>query len=1027
MRHSQIIKAVLGPTNTGKTHYAVERMLAYASGMMGFPLRLLAREVYDRVVAVKGTHQVALITGEERILPEGARYFLCTAEAMPRHRAVDFVALDEVQMAADPQRGHVFTDHLLNARGRFETLLLGAETMRPLIQRLIPEAEIVVRPRFSTLSHVRPVKLSRLPRRSAVVGFSAADVYGMAELLRRQKGGAAIVMGALSPRTRNAQVAMYQSGEVDHLVATDAIGMGLNMDISHVAFGSLDKFDGRTYRGLRAAEAAQVAGRAGRYKRDGTFSTLTGDEGMDPMMVSQIEEHRFEPVKKLVWRNSRLDFRSIGGLVRSLERKAVMEGVHRQRDALDLQVLKAFHGDEAVAERASDPAAVQLLWQVCQVPDFRKISMGDHLSKLRTIFLALTGDAGVIGHDWFAGQVKRLDNCEGEIDTLATRIASIRLWTYVAQREGWLQDAAHWAHVTRGVEDKLSDALHEKLTQRFVDRRSAVLMRSLRQRGELAVSIDDETGKVSVEGLDMGTLHGFSLKGDALSVRDDARTLKGAAEKGLRAELTRRAKLFANIGIHKSTLDFSNGLAAPRLVWDGAPVAVITQSGAPFAPRARLVQGSLLEGEEAEFVRQTCQTWLDQRVEEKLEPLLKLSRELNGEVDPPENTPPLSGLVRGVAYRLLEAYGVMPRELVASDLRQLDQDARKSLRRFGVRIGATTVYMPFVLKPHATELRLMLWAMEGKRDDLPDLPTPGMVWVDVDESAPREFYEMAGFRVTGKKAVRVDMLERLADAVRPLGAKGARFEVTPEIMGLVGLSGAEFAEVMAALGYKHSVYQITRGEERRQAALAEQQAARKAPDQAEQAADAGQQAAATDAAPAPAPKTEKPEKQESETPASAASGPEDVQPQGPETGAAESGPDAASAPPVEEAPAPGAAPDGAPEPVITPQEGDDALVDRYQFQWAPKGRRAGKPGARGDGQGKGSQNREGQNRGGPGKGAQGQDNDGKGDGGKGPRRKGGKPSGKGRKPAGKPVADKPVDPDSPFAALAGLKEQLKKK
>lgn len=973
-----IIKAVLGPTNTGKTHYAVDRMMGYASGLMGFPLRLLAREVYDRVVAVKGKNQVALVTGEERIVPEGARYFLCTAEAMPRIAAVDFVAIDEIQMAADPQRGHIFTEHLLHSRGRHETLLLGAETMRPLIRKLIPEAEILTRPRFSELKHIRPAKMRALPRRSAIVGFSSADVYGMAELLKRQKGGAAIVMGALSPRTRNAQVEMYASGEVDHLVATDAIGMGLNLDIGHVAFAGLQKFDGRTFRDLTAAEAAQIAGRAGRFKKNGTFSTLGGGgEPMDPMTIAQIEEHEFEPVKRLFWRNHRLDYGTIPRLLRSLEAPTSTDGLHRVRDTVDLLALKTLGADERITSLTTNREAVERLWNVCQIPDFRRLSAEDHTSLLRKIYVDLMGPAGTIPHDWIARQVKRLDNTHGDIDTLAGRIASIRIWTYVSHRKGWLRDAAHWAHVTRGVEDRLSDALHEKLTQRFVDRRTAVLMRSLRHRDTLSVSIDNETNQVSVEGHEIGELNGFSFRVEAAAAPDEQKTLKAAAESALQAELTRRAKLFANVGFKTLAFDFSEGLANPKITWEGAPIASVHDSGALFAPRVKLVASSLLQGENADLVIEKTQEWLDTRIGEKLEPLIKLAQELNGEVEAPEGAAPLSGLARGVAYRLLENYGVMKRAEVAGDLRQLDQDARKGLRRFGIRIGASSLYIPLILKPHAIELRLMMWAMAGKLNGLPGLPTPGMVWVDTEATAPNTFYELAGFTVVGKKAVRMDMLERLADAVRPIGQGGDWFEVTPEIMGLVGLSGEDFAEVMAAAGYKHEV--------------------RKVPAPAKEAAVKAE--AKTEAAP----ETENAEKAADEVP--------DEEAKAQELPAEEAKADDAA-----EAPAEVPAKEEAPEVADQAEaEGETELVERYFFAWAPK-RKARPQGGKPRGDRKGGK---------PNDGNRGKGGDRRG---KSPRgNRDGKPSGPRTHTARPPKREKKADPDSPFAALAGLKESLEKK
>ncbi len=979
---SHILKAVLGPTNTGKTHYAIERMLSYTSGMMGFPLRLLAREVYDRVVAVKGRGQVALITGEERIVPEGARYWLATVEAMPRHRPVDFVAIDEIQMAADRERGHVFTEHLLGTRGRHETLLLGAETMRPLIARLLPDAEITIRPRYSTLSYTKPVKLSRLPRRSAVVAFSAHDVYGLAELMKRNKGGAAIVMGALSPRTRNAQVAMYQSGEVDYLVATDAIGMGLNMDIAHLSLAALDKYDGRYMRTLMPAEVGQIAGRAGRYKTDGTFSTLSGGDSLDPLVIAQVEEHSYSPVKSILWRSTRLDMRTVPRLIRSLETPTEQDGLSRQRDAHDLRYLKAMADDPAILARTSSPEAVKILWDICQVPDFRKLAAGDHLSLLKRLFEDLTSPTGVVDEDLIVRAVKRVDNIHGDIDTLAGRISSIRVWTYIAHRSGWLADGGHWAQMTRAVEDKLSDALHDKLTQRFVDRRTAVLLRSLNKKGDLSVQVDRQSGRVTVEGQEIGTLKAFSFEADISATAGEQKMLNAAAEAALRAEVTRQAKLFANVGFKTLTLDLDKGLARPRLMWGAHPVAALKPAGNGYGFQVVLIEPHLLNADEAELVVRKAQEWIDARVAEKLEPLLKLMAELNGEAEAPEGAAPLSGIARGIAFRLLENYGTLERQDVQSDLRAMDQDARKGLRRFGVRFGATSLYIPLILKPHATELRLILWALAGNHASLPPLPTPGMVWVDVDASAPPEFYALAGFRVVGTKAVRMDMIERLADAVRPLGADNSWFEVTPEIMGLVGLSGDDFAQTMASLGYGHEVRQLP---------------ATPAP------------APAEDAAPADAQTSGGAASEEAIAGEDALAVPQGAEPAAQDDSAPkESAPEDS----ISEGKADERAGDSTAETPNIPAEaeGEPALVERHVFRWqsgrrdkpaARKGKPGGKPGGKSAGK----------------------------SGGKSDPRRGGKPgtSGKPKSYRSKERRDKPVDPDSPFAALAALKDSLGKK
>ncbi|HRD46321.1 MAG TPA: helicase-related protein, partial [Caulobacter sp.] len=484
--------AVLGPTNTGKTHLAVERMLGHHSGMIGLPLRLLAREIYDRVVKVKGPREVALITGEEKIVPPRPNYFVCTVEAMPLGREVDFLAIDEIQLCADPERGHVFTHRMLHARGKHETMLLGAGTMAPLIRRLLPRAEIVSRERFSALRYTGSKKLTRLPRRSAVVAFSADDVYAIAELIRRQRGGAAVVMGSLSPRTRNAQVALYQSGEVDFLVATDAIGMGLNMDVDHVAFAGLRKFDGKKTRWLHPQEIGQIAGRAGRHVRDGTFGVTGEAQDMDEDLVAAVETHEFHAVRSAEWRNHRLDFDNLPSLIRSLDAKPPREGLMLSAEAIDEKALKRMAEDEDVVHRVRDRVALEKLWEVCQTPDFRKQTSDEHLRLVRGLFDHLTSGRRRVPEDWMVGQFKALDHSDGEIDTLATRLAGVRTLTYIANRPNWLHDPVHWQGVTRGLEDRLSDALHEKLMARFIDRRTSALMRQLGERGELLAGVGDD-------------------------------------------------------------------------------------------------------------------------------------------------------------------------------------------------------------------------------------------------------------------------------------------------------------------------------------------------------------------------------------------------------------------------------------------------------------------------------------------------------------------------------------------------------
>src|SRR4051812_43776945 len=535
------VTAVLGPTNTGKTFYAVERMLAHRSGMIGLPLRLLAREVYDKLVRLRGTAEIALITGEEKIVPKHPRFYVCTVEAMPLDIPVACLAVDEIQLCADPERGHVFTDRLLHARGEEETLFLGSDTMRGIIQKFIPRAWFVTRPRFSDLAYTGAKKLTRLPRRSAVVGFSAEDVYGIAELIRRQRGGAAVVLGALSPRTRNAQVQLYQSGDVDFLVATDAIGMGLNMDVDHVAFAARDKFDGARLRPLRADEAGQIAGRAGRYMNDGTFGVTADCEPFEEETVQRIETHRYDPVRVLQWRNPELDFRSLAALNESLDAPPPERGLARARPASDAVALKILSEDTEVASHATSRDTVSRLWDICQLPDFRKLSTDDHVRLVKNIFLFLSKD-GAIPDDWLARQIARADVTEGDVATLSGRLAQIRTYTYAAHRQGWTRDGAHWQAITRAVEDRLSDALHEKLTQRFIDRRTSVLMKHLRD-DEFASLTLDEAGGVSIGGEAIGRLDGFRFVADPRAFDENGRalraggihgrTLRAAALKGL--------------------------------------------------------------------------------------------------------------------------------------------------------------------------------------------------------------------------------------------------------------------------------------------------------------------------------------------------------------------------------------------------------------------------------------------------------------------------------------------------------------
>ncbi len=574
--------AVLGPTNTGKTHLAVERMLGHASGMIGLPLRLLAREVYDRIVKLRGARCVALITGEEKIVPPRPQYFVCTVEAMPLSRQVEFLAVDEIQLCADRERGHVFTHRLLHARGTAETMLLGAATMAPLVRRLLPHAEIVSRERFSNLTYAGPKKLTRLPRRSAVVAFSADQVYAIAELIRRQRGGAAVVMGSLSPRTRNAQVALYQSGEVDFLVATDAIGMGLNMDVDHVAFAGLRKFDGRRTRFLTPQETAQIAGRAGRYQRDGTFGVTGEADDMDPDLVEAVEQHHFQPTPGAEWRNAKLDFGSLANLMRSLAQPPEREGLTLAAEALDEKTLRQLAADPEVTTRARDREVLFRLWDVCQTPDFRKQAPDEHVRLVRDFFFHLTAGKRRVPEDWIAGQFAGLDRTDGDIDSLAARLSSVRTLAYVANRPDWLADAAGWQGRTHALEDRLSDTLHERLMARFVDRRTSALMRGLRVREEMLAGVSAD-GAVTVEGHYVGKLTGVQFEAAHGTSVLEEKALRSAATHAVGPEINRR------LGKLAAEPDDAFALQPDGVVlWRGEAAGVLA-GGQPFSPRVRLL------------------------------------------------------------------------------------------------------------------------------------------------------------------------------------------------------------------------------------------------------------------------------------------------------------------------------------------------------------------------------------------------------------------------------------------------------
>ncbi|WP_210527900.1 helicase-related protein [Rubellimicrobium arenae] len=780
---SSRVTAVLGPTNTGKTHYAIERMLAHRTGVIGLPLRLLAREVYDRIVALRGPSVVALVTGEERIVPDRAQYWVCTVEAMPDGMGADFLAVDEIQLCADPERGHVFTDRLLHARGLHETLFLGSLTMRNAIAGLVPGVQFLTRDRFSTLTYTGPKKISRMPERAAIVGFSVENVYAIAEFIRRTRGGAAVVMGALSPRTRNAQVALYQNGDVDFLVATDAIGMGLNLDIDHVAFSGLLKFDGHRMRELAPDELAQIAGRAGRHTQNGTFGVTGEAHDLDPEVVEAIENHQFRPVTRLMWRNSRLQFGSVKRLIQTLEERTDNPWLGRVRESDDLGALRALSGDTEVMARATDGPSVRLLWDVCRVPDFRGISKGEHAQLLGQIFNFLH-EKGRVPAEWLGEAVRRIDRTDGDIDTLSKRLAYIRTWTYVAQRKGWVGDEGYWREETRRVEDRLSDALHQALTERFVDRRTSTLARRLRQKEVLVAEVDDK-GAVTVEGHAVGRLEGFRFRAERAANPDEAKTLRQAAAQALAPQFHLRADRFYNAP--DTEIDFTE---QGGLMWGEHAVGRLAKGADPLKPEVVAFVDEEAGPDVAAKVQRRLQHFMDRKIAAAMEPLLNLQRDET-----------LTGLAKGFAYRLVESLGIIPRGDVADEVKQLDPEARTALRKHGVRLGQFTVFLPALLKPAPTRLRLVLWSLSKGLDEFPSAPPPGHVTVPAPQGLPQGFWAMAGYRAAGERAIRIDMLERLADMLRDKDSRQG-FEAAPEMLSITGLSLETFAKLMEGLGYR---------------------------------------------------------------------------------------------------------------------------------------------------------------------------------------------------------------------------------
>ena len=857
-RQDPSVTVVLGPTNTGKTHLALERMTGYSSGMIGFPLRLLARENYDRLVTRLGAAKVGLITGEERILPPSARYICCTVESMPlvggvdTHSAVpadlfrggfDFVAVDEVQLAGDRERGHVFTDRILHARGRYETMFLGAETAAPLLRKMLPDARFERRQRMSTLSFAGSKKLTRLPRRSAIVAFGASDVYQIAELVRRQRGGAAVVMGRLSPRTRNAQVELYQNGDVDFLVATDAIGMGLNLDLNHVALAADMKFDGRHVRRLSAAEMAQIAGRAGRHTNDGTFGVTDGCEVPEPEMIEAIEDHRFEPIRSFWWRSRDLDFSSIDNLLDSLDAPPPLPFLFRKADALDHRALVALADRAGIREKTNGPAQVRLLWDVACIPDFRQSLNDDHYDMLAGLYSQLA-ETGTLGSEMVARAMSQLDRLDGDIDALMTRLAYIRTWTYVTHRADWTDNPAQWQDRARSIEDRLSDSLHARLSERFIDRRAAHLSRKLKETKNLMASVKSD-GTVLVEGEEVGVLEGFVFR-PTLTDGDEKATILAAARRGLPDEIESRVRAFAASATAAFKLD-----AAGQITWREAPVARLVKGDGVYAPRPDLIGSDLLSIDQTQRLNARLSEFVAEHVRDVLGRLVALETPdsaplperrqprpnqgasgaapkddapLDGptkdeipanppveqpviadaapEQAAPEEPVTLSGAAKGLAFMLFESLGTVSAADCSQQIRSLSETDKPRLARLGLRFGVEAVYLPDMLKPAQIELRALLWNLHNAEPGaFHEAPPAGRVTIDAVDGVPDEFWLVVGYRRLGGRVMRVDMVERVAQLVRNAAREG-QFKINEDMLSLAGATREQMAAMLLDLSCK---------------------------------------------------------------------------------------------------------------------------------------------------------------------------------------------------------------------------------
>ena len=786
--------ATLGPTNTGKTYYAIERLAAHKSGMIGLPLRLLTREVYDKMILKVGPSRVAMITGEERIIPDNPKYWVCTVESMPMNIPVEFLAVDEIQLIDDPERGHIFTDRILNARGMSETLFMGSSISKKVIKKLINDVKFYDRERFSKLTYTGYKKISHLPKRSAVVAFSIQSVYAIAEIIKRQKGGVAVVMGSLSPQARNAQVKMYQNGDVDYIVATDAIGMGLNLDLNHIAFAETEKYDGENFRKLYPHELAQIAGRAGRYQRDGTFGVTGQANEIDHEVIARIEDHRFIPLNSAKWRNKNLNFSSVNKLIESLKAipNKIELGISRQAD--DLRALIRLSQDKEILENANSKKSIQTLWETSQIPDFRNISEGEHSKIISLIFKELCLN-NKLSDEWLNSHIKSFDKYYGDINSLMMRLSGIRTWTYVSQKEKWLDNPVLWQKKTREIEDKLSDALHNSLTERFVEKTSSKLRIKYKDKKDILSGIN-EKGDVTVEGEYFGKIHGFKLIIEKSYSEQYLKQIRPAISKSVELEMKKKSLKILSSEFNTFTLN-----SDLFIYFNDEKIAGLKPGNNPLNPKINIICDEYLDSNIKKKLENKFLEWIQNYIAFNLKEILSL-----------ENTDNLSPGAKGIAFRLIEELGLIRRNKIENEIKILDQKSRQELRKMGVKIGKFSIFFPATVKPKATELLISLWINFSEKNynqnDIKlireNLPKPGITSCALNQNISHEIYKVLGYLVIGKMVIRADILERLDKIIYneiDKDSKNKSFLVSDEMISLLGCSRENMRLIIKDLGF----------------------------------------------------------------------------------------------------------------------------------------------------------------------------------------------------------------------------------